>query len=60
MPFETCMTFFFGTQIKFLAEVDSMYISLIVKFNNKKYILWYILDTILSDFTKLCKWKYYL
>ncbi len=30
------------------------------QFNNKKLILGYILDTVLSDFAKLCKWKYYL
>ncbi len=30
------------------------------QFNNKKLILWYILDKILSDFAKLCTWKYYL
>ncbi len=30
------------------------------QFNKKKLILWYILDTILSDFAKLCKRKYYL
>ncbi len=30
------------------------------RFNIKKFILWYVLAKILSDFEKLCKLKYYV
>ncbi len=38
----------------FFLTLTSCKCDIYLQFNNKKLILWHILDTILSDFAKLC------